>query len=206
MKRAPFVSLVALVLLFSITQNGVAEAGYFLKINYIQPQFLRDVKGVYSPIFPVGSTEALAEKKKMLAYAKAGQKEIKKLLTDFCKTENFYNQRIKVKDARGGTSGLGNLKTIRVENIKFVEGLVGYPELSEEEAKVIEEEYEDTRDWPGYIEDGYVGHAIEANCVYSASISITSSVAYEVFEDDFRRGEYSRSELIKKKWILNYYM
>ena len=87
-----------------------------------------------------------------------------------------------------------------------MEGLVGYPELSEEEAKVIEEEYEDTQDWPGYIENGYIIHGIQANCVYSASISITSSVAYEVFEDDFRRGEYSRSELIKKKWILNYYM
>jgi hypothetical protein len=142
----------------------------------------------------------------MLAYAKSGQKEIKKILTDLCKTEIFYNQRIKVKDARGGTSGLGNLKTIRVENIKFVESLVSYPELSEEEAELIADDYEDTRDWPGYIEDGYVVVFIEANCVYSASISITSSVAYEVFENNFRRGEYSRSELVKMKWILNYYM
>ena len=197
--------IVGIVLAFSITQSGVAEAGYSLKINFTQNARAYEKREFRSDIFPVGTTEALAEKKKMFAYAKANKNEINKIIVDICKKHYFYNSRIKVKDARGGTAGLGNLKTLKVENIRVLEEVVSYDmNMSLEEYEKIEEEYPDITTWPGWIEDGYAIYGIDGVCRFSGTISIVSSVAYEVFIKEYQYGEYSRSELMKKKWILNY--
>jgi hypothetical protein len=197
--------VVIVVLAFSITQSGVAEAGYSLKVNFRQDSRAYEKREFRSDVYPVGSEEALVEKKKMFAYAKANKVVINKTIVDICRKHYFYNSRIKVKDARGGTAGLGNLKALTVENIRVSEEVVSYDiNISLEEAERIEEEYPDVTTWPGWIEDGYVVYAINGVCRFSGSISIVSSVAYEVFIKEYSYGEYSRSELIKKKWILNY--
>ena len=196
---------IALVLLFSITQTGVVEAGYSLKINFIQNARPYELREFRSAVYPIGTEEALTEKKRMYEYAKANKVDITKKVTEKCKKGYFYNSRIKIKDARGGTAGLGNLKTLKVENIKVSEVIVSYDvNISLEEFELIEEEFPDITEWPGWIENGYAAYAIEGICRFSSSVSIVSSVAYEVFIKDQVYGEYSRSELIKKKWILTY--
>jgi hypothetical protein len=141
----------------------------------------------------------------MYAYAKANKVDITKKVTEKCKKGYFYNSRIKIKDARGGTAGLGNLKTLKVENIKVSEVIVSYDvNISLDEFELIEEEFPDITEWPGWIENGYAAYAIEGICRFSSSVSIVSSVAYEVLIKEESYGEYSRSELIKKKWILTY--
>ena len=202
MKRVPLISL---VLLFSITQTGFAEAGYSLKINFIQNARPYELREFRSAVFPIGTKEALAEKNRMYTYAKANKVDISKKVTEKCKKDYFYNSRIKIKDARGGTAGLGNLKTLKVENIKVSEVIVSYDiNISLEESELIEEEFPDITEWPGWIENGYAAYAIEGICRFSSSVSIVSSVAYEVLIKEESYGEYSRSELIKKKWILTY--
>jgi hypothetical protein len=202
MRRSP---LIVLVLLFSITQSGVAEAGYSLKINFTQNARAYELRELRSAIFPVGTAEALIEKTKMYAYAKNNKNQITKMIADICKKHYFFNSRIKIKDARGGTAGLGNLKTLKVENIKVSEDFPNYDlNMTDEEVAKIEEEYPDITSWPGWIEEGYVLYSINGVCKFSSSVSIISSVAYEVFIKEDLYGEYSRSELIKKKWILNY--
>ncbi len=197
--------ILTVVLAFSITQSGVAEAGYSLKIDFTQNARAYELREFRSDIFPVGTPEALAEKKKMFAYAKTNKSRINKMIIDMCKKHSFYNSRVKIKDARGGTAGLGNLKSLKVEKIGVLEEVVSYDmNMSLEEFEKIEEEYPDITDWPGWIEDGYSIYGINGVCRYSGSISIISSVAYEVFIQEYPFGEYSRSELIKKKWQLSY--
>ncbi len=196
---------VNIVLALLITQSGIAEAGYLLKVNFTQDARAYEKRELRSNVFPVGTEEALAEKKKMFAYLKANKGEINKTIIDMCKKDYFYNSRIKVKDARGGTAGLGNLKTLKVENVRVLEEVVSYDmNISLEEFEKIEEEYPDITTWPGWIEDGYAIYGIDGVCRFSGTISIVSSVAYEVFIKEYQYGEYSRSELMKKKWILNY--
>jgi hypothetical protein len=194
-----------LVLLFLLIQSGLAEAGESIKINFTQNSRAYELREFRSDVFPVGAKEVLAEKKKMLAYVKANKVEINKKITELCKKHYFYNSRIKIKDARGGTAGLGNLKGLKIENVKVSEVIVSYDvNISLEESEIIEAEYPDITTWPGWIENGYVVYMIESTCRFSSSISIVSSVAYEVFIKDDAYGEYSRSELAKKKWVLNY--
>jgi hypothetical protein len=201
MKRIIFTVVLAL----SVTQSGLAEAGYSLKINFTQNARPYELREFRTDVYPVGTAEALAEKKRMFAYAKANKSEINKKIADLCKKHSFYNSRVKVKDARGGTAGLGNLKTLRVENVRVSEIIASYDvNISFEEFEKIEEDYPDITDWPGWIEDGYAWYGIESVCRFSSSISIISSVAYEVLIKEDLYGEYSRSELIKKKWVLNY--
>ena len=202
MKRVP---LIALVLLFSITQTGVAEAGYSIKINIIQNARPYELREFRSAVFPIGTEEAFAEKKRMYAYFIANKSDINKKVNEKCKKGYFYNSRVKIKDARGGTAGLGNLKTLKVENIKVSEVIVNYDvNISREDSEKIEDEFPDITTWPGWIEGGYAVYMVEGICRFSSSVSIVSSVAYEVFIKDQAYGEYSKSELIKKKWILTY--
>jgi hypothetical protein len=201
MKRIIFTVVLAL----SVTQNGVAEAGYSLKINFTQNARPYELREFRSDVFPVGTVEALAEKKIMSSFLLANKSSINKNITELCKKHYFYNSRVKIKDARGGTAGLGNLKTLTIENVKVSEVIASYDvNISLEEFEKIEEDYPDITDWPGWIEDGYAWYAIESVCRFSSSISIISSVAYEVLIKEDLYGEYSRSELIKKKWVLNY--
>ena len=208
MKRTPFLVLVlvlVLVLLFSLAQSGSAAGGESLKINFTQNSRAYELKEFRSDVFPVGTAEVLAEKKKMLTYVKANKVEINRKISDKCKKNYFYNSRIKIKDALGGTAGLGNLKALRVDDIKVTEVIVSYDiNINDEESEIISAEYPDITTWPGWTEDGYVVYMIESICRFSSSIPIVSSVAYEVFIKDDAYGEYSRSELIKKKWVLNY--
>ena len=86
--------IVSIVLAFSITQSGVAEAGYSLKINFIQNARAYEKREFRSDIFPVGTMEALAEKKKMFAYTKANKSEINKIIIDICKKHSWRYCRI----------------------------------------------------------------------------------------------------------------
>lgn len=202
MRRVP---ILLLVILFLSAQSGLAEAGYSLRINFIQDARPYEFREFRSAVFPIGTEDALAEKKRMNAYAKANNADIIKKVTEKCKKGYFYNSRVKIKDARGGTAGLGNLKTLKVDNIKVTELIVSYDtNISREELEKIEEEFPDVTAWPGWIEDGYAAYYLGGVCRFSGSISIISSVAYEVFIKEETYGEYSRTELIKKKWILTY--
>ena len=202
MKRFP---LIVLVIFFSVTQSGLAEAGYSLKINFTQNARPYELREFRSDVYPIGTAEALAEKQRIFAFAKTNKSAINKKIAELCKKHYFYNSRIKIKDARGGTAGLGNLKTLTVENVRVSEIIASYDvNISLEEFEKIEEDYPDITDWPGWIDDGYTWYAIESVCRFSSSISIISSVAYEVLIKEDLYGEYSRSELIKKKWVLNY--
>jgi hypothetical protein len=199
------VKLLSLVFLISCTQTGLAEAGFTLKINFTQDSRIYELRQFRSTVFPVGSKEAATERQKMFAFAKANKSDINRQISEKCKKHYFYNSRLKIKDARGGTAGLGNLNKLKVENVRVLEETANYDlNMTSEEFEVIEEEFPDITDWPGWIEDGYSVYAIDGVCRFSGSVSIISSVAYEVFIKEESYGEYSRSELSKKKWTLNY--
>jgi hypothetical protein len=140
----------------------------------------------------------------MVEFAKASK--TKSLASKICKEYSNYNARVKILDARRGTAGLGNLKTVSVKNIKVYESLRDNPNLSDEEWEQIEEEYGDISNWPGWIEDGYVSYVVQGDCVSSGTVTVLSSNSYEIYilPDPNPKGEFSKSELIKKKWTVTF--
>ena len=104
-------AILALVILTSITQTHVAEAATSLKVTVKEEVWiwLEDQDEVYVADDP----EALAFKNKITAYAKSSKAKSEALAE--CKRDsNYFNMRIKVLDARNGTAGLGNLKSVTV--------------------------------------------------------------------------------------------
>lgn len=192
-----------LLVLASLCQSKVADAATTLKVTYkvnadigyddVNPDF-------YSVTQIVGSSQAAIEKKKMEAFAKASSTKAK--LTSICKSMDSYNARVKVTDARGGTAGLGNLKSVAVSGIKSVENLANLPDYTDEEQEALEEKYSLYSDYPDYIEEGYVYYSVEATCLFSGSVSLISSNAYRVFINGSTGPEYSRAELAKMKWTI----
>ena len=201
--RKPLIVFITIIV--SISHIGAAEAGYFIKINYVgSPAFEGILEEFASPKAEVGSEEAVANKKKMVEFAKTSK--TKSLASKICKEFSNYNARVKILDARRGTAGLGNLKTVSVKNIKVYEYLTGNPSMSDEEYEQILEEYGDISDWPGWIEDGYVSYVVQGDCVSSGTIAVSTSNSYEIYilPDSKPKGEYLKSELIKKKWTVTF--
>ena len=195
-------SILALVVLTSITQTHIAEAATTLKVT------VREYNSVWMAadkyIFVKGDAEALAFKKKITAFSKTSKAKSEALAE--CKGEDsvYYNSRIKVLDARNGTAGLGNLKTVTVSNMKIAEEPSDLPQYTEEEEEFLNNEYYTYDEYPDYIEEGYVSYYIEFICSNTGTISLITSNAYKIYIDGDFAGEYSRTELTKKKWSVTY--
>jgi hypothetical protein len=151
-------------------------------------------------IFTDGDSDALAFKKKITAFAKTSKAKNEALAE--CKGEDsvYYNSRIKVLDARNGTAGLGNLKTVTVSNMKIAEERSDLPQYTEEEEELLSDEYYSYDEYPDYIEEGYVSYYIEFICSNVGNVSLITSNAYKIYIDGDFAGEYSRAELSKMKW------
>ena len=76
------------------------------------------------------------------------------------------------------------------------------PDYSQEEKDWLYEEYSDYEDFPDYLEGGYSWYSIEATCLFSGTIAITSSNAYRIYINGESGPEYSRAELVKMKWAV----
>ena len=195
-------SILALVILTSITQTHVAEAATTLKVT------VREYNSVWMAadqyIFTDGESDALAFKKKITAFAKTSKAKSEALAE--CKGEDsvYYNSRIKVLDARNGTAGLGNLKTVTVSNMKIAEERSDLPQYTDEEEEDLQYEYDYYEDYPDYVEGGYVSYYIEFICSNVGTISLITSNAYKIYIDGDFAGEYSRTELSKMKWSVTF--
>jgi hypothetical protein len=194
-------AILALVILTSITQTHVAEAATSLKVTVKEEVWiwLEDEEEVYVADDP----EAIAFKKKITAYAKTSKAKSEALAE--CKRDsNYFNMRIKVLDARNGTAGLGNLKSVTVSNMKVAEQRTNLPEYTQEEEDELWTEYDSEEDYPDYIEEGYVSYYIEFICSHTGKVSLITSNAYKIYIDGDFAGEYSRTELAKKKWAITF--
>jgi hypothetical protein len=194
-------AILAFVFLTSITQTHVAEAATSLKVTVKEEVWiwLEDEEEVYVADDP----EAIAFKKKITAYAKTSKAKSEALAE--CKRDsNYFNMRIKVLDARNGTAGLGNLKSVTVSNMKVAEQRTNLPEYTQEEEDELWTEYDSEEDYPDYIEEGYVSYYIEFICSHTGKVSLITSNAYKIYIDGDFAGEYSRTELAKKKWAITF--
>ncbi len=192
--------LLALVILLSIAQTHVAEAAYSLKIT------VKDVNTIWmyseKSTFVSGDPDITMYKKRLAAYAKTSK--AKSAAVAQCKEEGvYYNTRIKVLDARNGTAGLGNLKSLTVSTMKIASYLSDLPEYTEEEDEELDSEYDYYEDYPDYIEEGYVSYFLEFTCSHVGTVSLISSNAYKIYIDGDFLGELSRAELIKMKWSIS---
>ena len=192
--------LLALVILLSISQTHLAEAATTLKVT------VKDINVIFmyseTGTFIDGDPDIVAYKKRLAAYAKTSKAK-SEAITE-CKNEGvYYNTRIKVLDARNGTAGLGNLKTVTISTMKIGSYLTDLPEYTDEEAEELEYEYEYYEDYPDYIEDGYVNFYLEFTCSHTGSVSLITSNAYKIYVDGDLLGEYSRTELTKMKWSVS---
>jgi hypothetical protein len=191
------------VCLISFAQTGIAFAGNVLKVAYaVEADFgdLNDDSYLYSETFPVGTSEAISAKKKITGLAKSSATKSKFMLA--CKANDSYNARVKVVDARGGTAGLSNLRSISVINVKVSENFADLPDYTEEEAALLDEEYFYYSDYPDFVEDGYVYYSIEATCLFSGTVSLISSNSYRIYINGSAGPEYSKSEFDKMKWSI----
>ena len=195
-------SILALVILTSITQTHVAEAGYSLKVTVKADQeiYMDEYEAADLPL--VGTPEAQTQKKKYAAFVKSSKAKNKAI--SVCKDHYYFNARVKVLDARGGTAGLGNVKTITVSNLKSVSLLQDTPAYYEDERNALMEQYgSDESTWPDYIENGYISYSLEYTCSIVGIVSIISSNAYRIYINNDPLGEFSKSELTKKKWSIS---
>jgi hypothetical protein len=196
--RRPIILIFAI--LFSATHSGIAEAGYSLKVTVIDINqiWMQDQKST----FLKGDPEILEFKRKLTSFSSTGQ--AKSQAISMCKQEGVYfNTRIKVLDARRATSGLGNLKSVAVSNMRIVSQTRDLPEYTEEEEEYLESEYSLYSEYPDYIEDGYVDNFLEFKCTFTGVVSITASNAYQIYVDGDLLGEFSKAELAKKKWSVS---
>jgi len=199
MKR-PFIILLALIFLFS--NQGQSNAALVLKVTYKVPLDTdsEDFDSYYSLSYISGSSKDRVEKKKALDLLKT--KQIKTKLISGCKYMDVFNARVKITDARNGTAGLGNLKTVTVSEMRVEEQFEDLPDYTEEEYDLLYEEYEFEEDFPDYSKNGYSWYSIEATCLFSGTIAITSSNAYRIYINGESGPEYSRAELVKMKWAV----
>jgi hypothetical protein len=192
-------SLVIFITFLSIAQTHIAAAGYSLKVSVREYNSISMEADQY--IFPNDDPQALLFKKKVTAYAKSNKAKSEALTQ--CKEDGYYyNTRIKVLDARNGTAGLGNLKSVTVSNMKVVAESYDLPQYTEEESEYLDSEYLFYDEYPDYIEEGYVSYNIEFTCNLVGTVSIISSNAYKIYIDGDFAGEYSSSELAKRKWAI----
>ena len=199
MKR-PFIILLALIFLFS--NQGQSNAALVLKVTYKVPLDTdsEDFDSYYSLSYISGSSKDRVEKKKALDLLKT--KQIKTKLISGCKYMDVFNARLKITDARNGTAGLGNLKTVTVSEMRVEEQFEDLPDYTEEEYDLLYEEYEFEEDFPDYSKNGYSWYSIEATCLFSGTIAIISSNAYRIYINGESGPEYSIAELVKMKWAV----
>jgi hypothetical protein len=205
MKSKSFKPVFIFFMVASLTliQTASASAGNTLKVTYrvaADPGELDDSSALYSDTNLVKSLPAKSALKKLQGVAKSTSTKTK--LIAACKLNDAYYARLKVTDARGGTAGLSNLKSVSVAEIKVVENTVDLPDYTEEEQAQLESEYFYYADYPDFIEDGYVYYSIEATCLFSGTVSLISSNAYRIYINGSAGPEYSKAELIKRRWSI----
>jgi len=190
-----------LVILFSLTQTGITNAGINLKVTYKVLNVDSGDSSPHSNTFQVGSAEARVAKKEI---ASLGQTNgVKSKFLSECRKTDEFNSRVKVTDSSGRTAGLGNLRIVSVTDVVVTEAFDDLPAYSEEERASIEEEY-GTFYWeyPGYEKDGWVEYSLWYKCAFSGSVSITPSNFYRVYVNGRTGPDYSKSELTKMKWSI----
>lgn len=200
-KFKKFLLTFMLCVLFSFSSISNLNAGFTLKVSYrvdVDLGDLEDSSLLYSRTSTVGSNSAVNEKKKFLSLSKTAP--VKSKLMSACRASDSYLARIKVTDARGGTAGLGNLKSVSLANIQLIEHIVDLPDYTDEESEALEEQYYYYADYPDFLEDGYVYYSIEATCVFSGTVSLITSNAYRIFINGDAGPEYSKTELARMKW------
>jgi len=195
-------AILVLVIFTSITQTHVAEAATSLKVTVREGVWIW--LGDEWQTHVADEPEALEFKKKITSYAKTSKAKSQALAE--CRTDsNYYNKRIKVLDARNGTSGLGNLKSVTVSNLKVAEQTTSVPDYTYEEKVALVEKYgTNEEDYPDWIEEGYVMYYIEYICSYVGIVSLNNSNAYKIYINGDFYDEYSRAELAKKKWAVTF--
>ena len=169
-----------------------------ISVTYRVPIEGSTLSWAYSETNLVNSSQDLKAKSLLIAASKS--KAVKSKLLSECKNTSGFNARVKITSANGSTSGLGNLSSITVSSIRVTQQLANLPDYTEDESAALEEEYGSYEEYPDYIEDGYSYYQIEADCLFSGNISITTSNAYTFFIDGSRGPEYSRAELAKMNW------
>ena len=195
--------VLGVVLSFAFAQVGPSFASLSLKVTYrvdADPNELDDSSMMYTDTHIVGSANANAERKRLESFAKL--KTTNALLISACRLNDSYGARIKVVDARGGTAGLSNLNSVSVTGIKVYSNIVDLPDYTEEEEEELEAENDYYEDYPDYIDGGYVYYTIEAVCLFSGKVSLINSNAYRIFINGDAGPEYSKAELIKRKWSI----
>jgi hypothetical protein len=194
-------SILALLILTSITQTHVAEAAASLKVTVKEEVWIW--LGDEGERYPFSDPETLTFKKRITSYVKTSKAKSDALAE--CKSDsNYFNKRIKVLDARNGTAGLGNLNSVTVSGMKVVEEIYDLPEYTLAEESDLYNEYDSEEDYPDYIEGGYVSYYIDFKCSHTGKVSLITSNAYKIYIDGDFAGEYSRTELAKKKWSITY--
>jgi hypothetical protein len=88
--------------------------------------------------------------------------------------------------------------------MKVVEEIHDLPEYTLGEESDLYNEYDSEEDYPDYIEKGYVSYRIEFICSHVGTVSLITSNAYKIYIDGDFAGEYSRTELAKKKWATTF--
>jgi len=197
------VSVFFMVTSLTLIQTASSSAGNTLKVTYrvaADPGELDDSSSLYSDTHLVQSLASKSALKKLQGVAKSTSTRAK--LIAACKLDDAYFARLKVTDARGGTAGLSNLKSVSVSEIKVVENVVDLPDYTEEEQSELESEYFYYADYPDFIEGGYVYYSIEATCLFSGTVSLISSNAYRIYINGSAGPEYSKAELIKRQWSI----
>jgi hypothetical protein len=192
-----------LVLTFGFIQAAPSVAAFSLTVTYrvdADPSELDEGFSMYSDTHIVGSSEAKAEQRRMASLAK--QKSTQALMISACKLNDAFGARLKVTDARGGTAGLSNMNSVSVTGIKVVSNPANLPDYTEEEQAELEAEYSLYEDYPDYIEDGYIYYSIEAVCQFRGRVSLINSNAYRIFINGDAGPEYSKAELVKRKWSI----
>jgi hypothetical protein len=95
-----------------------------------------------------------------------------------------------------------------VTNLRVLKGIDNLPKMSiaEQSAKLDENPEVPYTEWPEYIESGYIYYTVAFDCMFSGKVAITSSNSYEIFvaPDLKPKGEYTKSELSKKKWTVTF--
>jgi hypothetical protein len=194
-------SILALIILTSITQTHVAEAATSLKVTVKEEVWIW--LGDEGERYVVSDPDTLAFKKRITSYVKTSKAKSDALAE--CKSDsNYFNKRIKVLDARNGTAGLGNLKSVTVSGMKVVEEIYDLPDYTLAEESDLYNEYDSEEDYPDYIEGGYVSYYIDYDCSHTGKVSLITSNAYKIYIDGDFAGEYLRTELAKKKWAITF--
>jgi hypothetical protein len=200
-----------LILGFFISFLPSAQAATTLQISFLEVNSSTDPNlDLENFITDTNPKDSKADKQAKSDLSKIlKSKNSLKSLENVCRRSDYFGAKVKVTNGNGGTAGLGNLNSLALSNLKVVGDLSDLPYFTEEEEDQRNadksawfDENEDADYWPDpdFIEGGYRNWRVSFDCLFSSKVAITNSNFYTIFIDGGRGPEYSRAELIKRKW------